>query len=170
MRRVGGYYDMGKIGWPKPRAPVFEDRTTGTRYILSHDSSGPTLSSVPGNVRARAEEPVLSSPIGPLRLYVDDGALTYELAGFPTSSVSYSHDPLFTLNLSDKRTTYEITASSVEAFGDALCTRKYEGLGLSLSKGGETCTLHVATEDIRITEGGEVRLTEGGEPRIIEDG
>lgn len=122
---------MGRFGWPLPRAIVFEDRSTGTLYLLSHDSATDEIiltTPVPSRARARPEEPTLRSPIGLIRLFVEGGELMYEAVEEPDNE-RRQDEPVFTLNYSDRRTTYEIHASGLVVFGGPLCLKRYDGLG-----------------------------------------
>lgn len=112
---------------PTPRATVFVDRTTGTQYLLSHDSEADTVAlttPVSSRVNARPSEPLVWTPFGMLRLFVDNGELGTELSGDTVLD-----GPVFTLNLTERRTTYEVHGRDMIAANGPLCLRKYTGLG-----------------------------------------
>lgn len=116
MRRYYGYYDMGPVRIPPlPQGIVFTDRTTGTLYLLSHDSGEGTTSletPVPSQWTGRAygptDGPFLSSPDGLLRLYVDNGVLSKELA--PTVHQGREGGRILTRNFSEANVVFEVTA------------------------------------------------------------
>lgn len=146
--------------WPVPRGHVFQDRTTGTLYLLSHDTATdlPTLvTPVPRQVFAVPEEPVLPAPAGNVRLFVSNGILRYELYTAPTlggiGRRTVANDPVFTLNLSTRRTTYRLTADQVRRFGDPLCLQRYNDLGGTLAITDLGCNLFLETGGAVFEEG-----------------
>jgi hypothetical protein len=115
-------HDLGKMGWPLPRGIVLADRSTGTPTLIGHNTAGTELLLLPnpeplwrGEVR---DYHLLDSPLGKLLVYIDNGALSYELA--PTHLANTNSEPLYTLNLASRKATCEITAANVEALGDPL--------------------------------------------------
>ena len=155
LRTIRGYAYLGPFGWPLPRAIVLRDRATGVDYLLSHDRASDTIvltTPLPPLVRALPEEPVLASPIGGLRLYVENGTLFREEV--PDAEDTRVDEPLFTLNYSDRRTTYLITADEVRATGDPLCLERWDGLGLSLTKTSLGCNFLVEEVAVSVFEEG----------------
>lgn len=129
--RLSGGLSFGPVGWPNPNALILRDRATGTDYLLSHDSADDEivlLTPVPRLVQGLPREPLIWTPAGNRRLYVENGTLFAEYA--PSFLQNILHGPVFTLNLSDKRTTYEIHGAGALTPIAALCVRKYSDLGL----------------------------------------
>ena len=115
------------MGWPRPRPIVFKDRSSETQYLLSHGGEGEIvlLTPVPSLARTRPEEPLVFSPfIGNVRLFVIDGSLKAE-----TTNLDRRDGPVFTLNYSDRRTTYEIHGEGLTSATGFLCLRKWTNLG-----------------------------------------
>ena len=132
-RRVAGYTDLGLPQFPAvPTGTVFTDRTSGSLYLLSHDSGTDIVvleSPPPATWHGRAfgplEGPVLPSPAGLLRLYVDGAALLYELA--PANFAGRRDARVLTRNFSENKIIYEVTAPAGWAFGDALVVTRVLG-------------------------------------------
>lgn len=125
-QRWRGMVDFGRPQQPPmPPGIVFKDRSTGTKYLLSHDSSTPTwnlTSTIPnqheGPVFEPWDGPTMPSNAGRLRLYVDSGSLNYERAPDPFDG--RRDMPIYTRNFSENRTTFELSALGNWQFGDNL--------------------------------------------------
>lgn len=130
-------------GWPYPRPVVLQDRSTGTNYLLSHDSSTDrvALASVPARIsRNQPERPLLQSDAGVLEVFVSGAILQYELSDV----VAYQEgrdqeqeprpEPLQTKSYSELATTYEVYAPDGMVVGDALGLRKTTGIGSTSSR------------------------------------
>lgn len=146
--------NWGPVGWPKPRPIVLEDRSTGTQYLLSHDSEANTivlLTPVPAKARALPEEPLIKTPAGLRRLYVDDGELLEE-SETRTAFLGIVPAPLFTLNYNDTRTTFLIHGSGATTDGAPLCLKKYTALGLTTAIEDLGCSLEFASADVGILD------------------
>lgn len=132
-----------------PAAVIFEDRSTGTQYLLSHDSDTDSIvltTPVPRQANAIVREPLVFTDFGPRRLFVEDGVLDDEPA---LDRFSGRQDAsVFTLNFNDRRTTFEIHGEGTSGIDGALCLRKYEGIGRTLTVTDLGCTL-----DLGITDG-----------------
>ena len=121
IRAPMGYVLLDVQGWPTPTGHTFIDRVDGQRYLFSHNSSTLQVElnpKVPGAVRPVDKEPLLQSPIGVIRVYVSGGNLSYEMAG-PLDQRT-TNNPVWTLNMSDRKTTCQLTADAVSALGDPL--------------------------------------------------
>ncbi len=132
-RRIAGYTDLGLPRFPPvPTGTVFTDRTSGSLYLLSHNSATDAVvltTPPPAQWNGRAfgprEGPVLSSPVGLLRLYVDGGVLLSELA--PEDWTGRADARVLTRNFAENKIVYEVTAPSGWELGDALTVTRVLG-------------------------------------------
>lgn len=115
-KTVQGYLDMGRQRIPPVTdGIVLTDRTTGTEYLLSHDSGpNPDLASVPTNFAgvtyaAQDEGPLVQNSAGTVLLvYVDSATLLTEDA--PARLQGRRPPPIMTRDYSDAVTTYRLLA------------------------------------------------------------
>lgn len=154
MRTWRGYRDMGRLGWARPSCHVFQDRSTGTLYMLSHDSTGPSLvldTPVPRRCNARPEEPVVNLSIGRRRLFVENGTLGWETVDDrPIPSI---YPDLYTVNFAEQKVTFRVdVVLEEEAFA--------EGEAILLVEGGD---------ELLLTEGGDALLLTEGEEGTTEE-
>lgn len=129
-----------------PTPVVFKDRTTGDRYMLTHDSATDTISIVAVPSRAALfpnREPLFQTAAGPIRLLVDDGELFTEAgltpeegsrATFGAREAVLLEEPVFTVNYSEPSTTYQVTGEGVDTVGDPFQVYRYTGMGSTTVK------------------------------------
>jgi hypothetical protein len=120
-KEVDGYLDLGYKGPDRPSGIVLEDRADADeRFLLSY-SSGLALVAVPAYIRSEPSEPILDSPLGQVRLYVEDGELELELTG----SEGLFTEPVYTRNTADLAV-YRVTAEALATLDPAeLTTTEY---------------------------------------------
>lgn len=125
-------------GWPYPKGHVFEDISTGTRYLLSHDSDTDTLvltTPVPRRVTAAPMNPTLQSSFGPQRLYIEDGTLKATNGAVAVGAHQEENivvdAPLWTFKPSERRVTYRVymCADQLGSYG----LEKWEGVGAAIT-------------------------------------
>jgi hypothetical protein len=142
---------------PTPRLRVFRDRSTGTDYYLSHSGSEVVITTpLPTRELGRPEEPTLRAPLGVIRLYVEAGALRYEVVALATDPLDpdfgVQDEPVGTRNFAEPRTTILLSAGAVFEFGDPLCLVKLEGLGLDVVETSLGCEFFVIPAQVVFTE------------------
>ena len=137
-----------------PRGQVFKDRSTGTLYLLSHDSSDDTLAlttPVPALAHVVSFEPIINTPAGPRRMYVEAGVLAYEIPNQGETG-TFGPAPVFTLNFAERRTTYELHGEGATELGDPLCLRKYTNVGRTVVVEDLGCTIALG-QDLYVLDG-----------------
>lgn len=124
---------------PYPGGHVFKDRTTGTRYLLSHDSGTDRLTlttPVPDIVTTAPREPtLLSAAFGPQRFYVDNGSLLLESAAVTVAAHQRApvvvDEPLWSFKHTERRITYRVYVCETTAGEYGL--EKWEGVGRAIT-------------------------------------
>ena len=150
--------DRQPHSWPYPPGHVFQDISTGTLYLLSHDSGTDTLSltsTIPPSVTSAPHNPILQSVFGPQRLYVEDGTLKATngaVAVGPHQAENVVVDaPLWTLETSERRVTYRVYMCTDELGSYGL--EKWEGVGNAITITDIGCAVVVTFTDGVFDEG-----------------
>ena len=127
IKRIGPYQDLGPADIPPtPSGVAMTGRDDGLFYWLSDDGAGAVslvlFTTLPrnwgGTIRGAFDGPLLTSPMGTLRLYVTGAALSYELARGRSRNSQTAR--VLSRRAGHTKNVFELTAAEPFKFGDAL--------------------------------------------------